>query len=250
MLRRWEAALLFLVTACWVFSPVTSAANLQLPKGARVGIVNLLDPEVVQFHEARTLQNSFLKTHPVTWRIDVMLANALKDRLEALGLVQVPLAPTDALVRTREDCFLNASLGKGLQRECSPPFMELATAQRLDAIIILGPGLNNSPHGKHRKELPEYLRGWGFVTGQEGKDAKPSLFNMTELLLISTPGSAVNLSARQWGGADELVAWATFTPPPDFKAMPAQQIDELQPMFQDILARQCGLLLGQLAVAE
>jgi hypothetical protein len=247
MLRRWEAPLVFLLIASWVFSAV-AAANLQLAKGARIGVINLLDPEVAHFHVGRALQDGFLKTHQVTWRIDVMLANALKDRLEALGLEQVPLAPSAALVPKREDCILNASLGKGLPRECSPPLVELAAAERLDALIVLGPGLNNSQHGKHRKELPEYLRGWGFVT-EGGKDT-PNLFNMTELLLIRVSGDAASLSARQWGGADELVAWTTYTPPPDLKAMPAQQIDQLQPLFQDILARQCGLLLGQLGVAQ
>jgi len=50
-----------------------------------VGVVNLLDAEVTHFHAASQLQDSFLKTHAVSWSVDAMLGEALKDRLDRWG---------------------------------------------------------------------------------------------------------------------------------------------------------------------
>jgi hypothetical protein len=225
------------------WSLVGNAANLALAKGARVGILNLLDPDITHYHLSRDLEKSFLKTQYVGWRIDLMLAGAVRDRVEQMGLVEVPVSPTDALARGREHCFLNSPLAKGLPRECAPPFAQLAAQERLDAIIVLGPGLNDSAHGRRRKELPEYLRGWGFVTRAEG-GARTSLFNMTELLLVGINGEAVTLGGREWGGGYEL-DWADFDAQPDLKVLPGDVLDKLEPLFSDILRRQSGRLLDQ-----
>jgi hypothetical protein len=245
MLRRWDAALLCLLVAA--FSCAAHAANFAIARGARVGIVNLLDPEIADFHDAHLVRDQFLKTRPVTWPVDVMLVNALKDRLAELGLVQVPLAPTPALLRSREVCIVNGS-AKGLSRDCATPFAELAAAERLDVIIVLGPGLNSSQYGRRRRELPDYLRGWGFATGLQGApEGKPSLFNMTELLLIGVTADGATLRGLEWGGTYEQ-EWVSFIAPTDAKAVSAQQIDQLQPLFGEILSRQCGRLLEQVDV--
>src|SRR6516162_5098361 len=80
---------------------------LALPAGARVGVVNLLDPEVTHFHSSRQIENSFLKTYTVNWSVSAMLLTAVKDRLGQLGLTAVPVASSDALRRARESCFLD-----------------------------------------------------------------------------------------------------------------------------------------------
>ena len=56
------------------------------------------------------------------------------------------LEASDALRDAREACFLNASLAKGLPKECRQPFAQFASANHVDALIVLGPGLNNSAH--------------------------------------------------------------------------------------------------------
>ncbi len=180
-----------------------------------------------------------------------MLDQAVNDRIAQLGLVLVPLGVTAALDRGREDCFLNAALHKGLPKECGPPFAQLANAEHVDAIIVLGPGLNNSTHagGTRRKDLPEYLRGWGFVTSQDSPQAKPTLFNMTELLLVGVTPAGASLGAREWGGAYE-VNWDGFTPPPDPKVLPPEELNDLQPLFSSILTRQVNHLLDSLNVAN
>jgi hypothetical protein len=217
-----------------------------LARGARVGIVNLLDAGITHYHTARDLQSSFLKTQYVPWHIEMMLADALKERLAQLGLVLVPLAPTDALRHSRETCFLNSALAKGLPRDCAPPFAQLAGAEHVDAFIVLGPGLNDSVHGKRRRDLPDYLRGWGFVTGVPGAPGKPELFNMTELLLIGA-GTGVRMGAREWGGSYQQ-QWSSFEGQPEQRVQPDDELNKLAPLFLDILTRQCSRLLEQVDV--
>ena len=223
-------------------------ATLALPAGARVGVVNLLDPEVTHFHESRQIENSFLKTYTVTWPVSAMLLGVVKDRLSQLGLAAVPLAPSDALRRARENCFLDASLAKGLPKECGPLYAQLAASQGLSAIIVLGPGRNDSAHAgssRHR-DLPEYLRGWCFVTG--GPEPLPVLLDMTELLLVGVNGSQAQLIARARGGDGK--SWAGYRAPPDLKAFSGPQLDQLQPLYGAMLKQQADSALVPLQVAR
>jgi hypothetical protein len=222
--------------------------TLALPAGARVGIVNMLDPEVTHFHASRQIENSFLKTYTVNWQITGMLLAAVRDRLGQLGLTAVPVAASDALRRARENCFLDASLAKGLPKECGPLYAQLAASQGLSAIIALGPGRNDSAHagGTRHKELPEYLRGWCFVTG--GPDPLPVLLDMTELLLVGVSASQAQLVGRGWGGDGK--SWTGYRPPPDLKAFSDQQLDQLQPLYGAMLKQQADTALAPLQVAH
>lgn len=249
-----------LLAAAWVLAALLpggaayaakEASELPLPAGSRVGVVSLLDAEVTHFHASRQLQSSFLKTYAVAWQPGAMLMEAVRARLGELGLIAVPLAPGDALNRGREDCFLNANLTKSLSKDCAAPYAQLATAERLGALIVLGPGLNNSTHaqGTRRKELPEYLRGWCLVSGAGEPNSAPELLNLTELLLIGITPKGPLLIDREWGGA-LTQPWSGFTAPADLKALPAQQLQQLQPLYAGLLQQQAGALTGHLQVAH
>jgi hypothetical protein len=223
---------------------------LTLARGARVGVISLLDPEVTHFHASKSIKDSFLKTQTVNWAVDTMLSEALKERMGQMDLVLVPLGVTDELDKARENCFLNGSFAKSLPKECVLPFAHLPGADHVEAIIVLAPGLNNSTHAgsARRKDLPDYLRGWGFVTGDTGAPGgRPTLFNVTELLLIAPSPGGPTLRGREWGGNFAL-EWTNFSPPPDLKDFPQQDFDQLQPLFAGILSRQTGRLLDQLQV--
>jgi len=235
--------------------PLAFAASepppVELPAGAHVGLVNLLDPEVTHFHAAKELQSSFLKTHTVNWPVPLMLTQALQARLTQLRLAPVVLEASVALRDAREACFLNASLAKGLPKECRQPFGQFASANHVDALIVLGPGLNNSAHaaaGRH-KELPEYLRGWCLVSGEGAAGSAPSLLNLTELLLIRPTDKGAELGARQWGG-NEVQAWVGFTPPKDLKVLENALLDQARPLYAAMLSRQVDGLLAHLQVAH
>jgi hypothetical protein len=222
--------------------------TLVLPAGARIAIVNLLDPEVTHFHASRQIENSFLKTYTVNWQVGAMLLAAVKDRLGQLGLAAVPVAASDGLRRARESCFLDASLAKGLPKECGPLYAQLAASQGASAVIVLGPGRNDSAHaaGTRHKELPEYLRGWCFVTA--GPEQLPELLDMTELLLIGVSASQAQLVGRAWGGDGK--SWSGYRPPPDLKAFSESQLDQLQPLYAAMLKQQADTALGPLQLAH
>jgi hypothetical protein len=217
----------------------------QLAAGARVGVVNLLDAEVTHFHASTHIENSYLKTYPLNWSVNAMLLSLVTEHVTQLGFTAVPLAPGDMLTRARESCFLNAALAKGLSKECAKTFAVFAAASQLSALIVLGPGRNDSNHagGARHKELPEYLRGWCFVTG-EGTSAAPQLLDLTELLLIATPPAGAMLLDREWGGGGG--GWPGYQAPPDLKAIPQTQLDQLQPLFSAMLKRQADALLAHL----
>ena len=222
------------------------APGAQVNAGERIGIVNVLDAEVTHFHAARHVQDSYLKTYAVGWPVGGMLAEAVRERLAQLHLTAVPVAPGTALMRAREDCFLDANLEKPLARECAAAYQDLATREHLAALIVLGPGLNNALHAQsgRRKELPEYLRGWCLASAEEGT---PALLNLTELVLVAfTPKGAV-LAARAWGGVTSEPA-PSLAPPADLKSLSMAQLDALEPAYAKLLAAQASILLSSLSV--
>ncbi len=238
-----------LVATSWAVPPVGAKdpTSLVLQKGARVGVLNLMDAEVTHFHTSKVLAQSFFKTPLVNWQIDSMLSDAVTPRLTQSGLVPVLVGASDALLRGRNETFVNNSVAKGLPREAAREFTEMAQANHLDALIVLAPGLNNSSQAGPavRRGLPEYLRGWGFVT-TESND-KPTLFNMTQVLLIGIGPDGATMRAREWGGS-YVEEWSDYTPPADLKQFPPEQLDRLQPLFGRILARQVSRLLDWITV--
>ena len=226
-------------------------ANLKLASGARVAVVSLLDAEVTHFHASRRVQDSYLKTYSVNWPVNGMLMEALREHLTQLGLTAVAAGTPDSLSRARETCLLNATLAKGLPKPCAPLYAQLAAAEHADAVIVLGPGLNDSAHGgstRHR-ELPDYLRGWCIVSGEGGPDEVPVLLDLTELLLIRVSGGTAELVAREWGGVQRQ-SWTGFKAPADLKAIPDPQLAQLQPLFAAMLKQQAGVLALHLEITR
>jgi hypothetical protein len=218
-----------------------------IPKGEQVGVVNLLNAEVMHYHVAEDSNNSFWKIRTVKWPVDNMLAEALEEPAEKLGLTLTPLAPTDALKHARESCFVNAALADGLPKRCWAPLTDQAASGSVSYLIIMAPGLNDTNHaGSSRIEsVSEKMRGWGFLTRERaGAKDKPTLFNEVELLLINVTPQGVALKARQWGGLYGA-HWQSYTLPADPKAIPDEQLDQLQPIFASMLARQAKDLLDQ-----
>jgi hypothetical protein len=225
---------------------------MALARGTQVGVVNLLDPEVMHYHAAKESRDSFLKIQAVNWSADDMLNQALQLAAAPAGLTLMPLAPTDSLVRARESCFVNAPLVKGLPKNCSAGLVELASGAGVNYLILMAPGLNNADHaGSTRAEgVSEMLRGWAFFTRERGgsKD-RPTLFSEIELLLISVTPEGATLRARQWGGIYSLL-WQSYTVPADPKQIPPEQLDQLQPLFAAMLSRQARDLLNQVRVEQ
>jgi hypothetical protein len=239
-----------------LMASATGMAKDKLPmaiaRGTQIGVVNLLDPEVMHYHAAKESRDSFLKIQAVSWSADDMLNQALQLEAAPAGLTLMPLAPTDSLVRARESCFVNAPLVKGLPKNCSAGLVGLASSAGVNYLILMAPGLNNADHaGTTRLEgVSEMLRGWGFLTRERGgsKD-RPTLFSEIELLLISVTPEGATLRARQWGGIYSSL-WQSYTVPANPKEIPPEQLDQLQPLFAAMLSRQAKDLLSQVRVGQ
>jgi len=249
MKRATATWLAFLLAAAPVIAKEVSTVTL--PRGARIGIVNLLDPEITQFYGSSDIKDSFLKTHTVEWQIDGMLNDAVKPRMTQMGLELVPMAPSEGLSRGRQDYFIDNSVSKGgLPKACAAQLSQMAAAEHLDAFVLLVPAANDFQHGgsTRRKDLPEYLRGWGFVTNSNDRPgSKPAVFNMSQLLLVSARGGAALLRDVEWGGEYNYI-WPNFTAPADIHEVPAAEIDKLRPLFVDVLTRETGRLLDHIEV--
>ncbi len=222
---------------------------MTLSKGARIGVVNLLDPEVTQYHAGNKIEDSFLKTHPVQWDVEALFVDAVKQRISQMGLEAVAVAPSQGLQRGRQEFFIDGSVAKGLPKACADEFTQMAGANHVDAFIVLAPGLNDSAHagGARRKEMPDYLHGWGFVTKGWEADAKPGVFNMTDVLLVSGTGGTALLRAREWGG-EYADTWSAYTRPADLKEVPDAELDTLKPILSGLIERQSGRVLDHIDV--
>lgn len=219
-----------------------------IPRGTQVGVVSLLDGEVMHYHAASDSKDSFVKIQAVNWSVQDMLDDALKEQMSQMGLILLPATPTEALARSRESCFVDAALEKGLPRNCAAPLLETASGAGVSYLIILAPGLNNAEHaGNSRNDsVTESMRGWGLFTRERSKD-KPTLYNEVELLFIAVTPGGVSLRARQWGGV--LVSqWQNYTTPADLRQIPADQLDQLQPTYAAMLDKQAKGLLDQIHV--
>jgi hypothetical protein len=227
-------------------------AGSSLPKGTQVGVVNILEPEVMHYHAARQTINSYFKIQAVNWNVDEMLLTALQAQPATANLTLTPVAANGALLRSRESCFVNAPLAKGLPRNCSAALVELANSANVRYLVVMAPGLNNADHsdGGPRLETSSMLRGWGFVTHEfAGSKDKPNLFCEVELLLIAVTPEGATLRAREWGGSYNY-RWQSYTVPADPKMVPPEQLNQLQPLFATILGRQAKDFMEQVHVEQ
>src|SRR2546430_13682002 len=101
----------------------------------------------------------------------------------------------------------------------------------------LGPGRNDSAHGDRRRQLPEYLRGWCFVTAARGEedtaDKPPVLLDLTELLLIGpAPPSAEDRKSTRLNSSHSQISYDVFClikKPPRFGAMKTYNWEGVNP---------------------
>jgi hypothetical protein len=226
-----------------------AAPALTISRGARVGVVSLLDPDITQYHTSGKIQESFLKTYQVQWPLDALFMDAVKQRLAQMGLEAVAVTPSPGLERSRHDYFIDHAVLNGLSVACAQEFKQMAAETHVDAFIVLAPGVNDSDHAgsTRRKDLPEYLRGWGYITKAEQPGAKPTVFDMTQVLLVSATGGTALLRAREFGGAytDD---WSSYTPPADPKTVAAEDLDSLKPVVSGLLTRQSNRVFDQVEV--
>jgi hypothetical protein len=228
---------------------VAAEIALAIPKGGRIGIIDMVRPDVTHFHVGSTPVKSFLRTYRASWSVADVIDQPLMASLTAMGLKPVQLRPSERLQREKQSWFVSRPDSEKLPRGCLHELEKLITDGDLSALIIVAAGQNVSPSdeaGERLRQLPDYIRGWGFSTSDEidGR-TKPLVFNLTQLLLVSKTTDGVRLEHREWGGG-QLYAWPNFVPAADMKAMPAASIATLRPVIAEVMKQQIAAFVPYL----
>jgi hypothetical protein len=228
---------------------VAADVALAIPAGGRIGIIDMMNPDVTHFHVGAKQVNSFLRTYRASWSTADVIDEPLIWSLTNIGLEPVSLAASDLLRRQKQSWIVNNPQAKKLSGACLEELERMITDEKLSALIIVAPGPNVSPEtveGDRMRKLPEYIQGWGFSTSDDpGGLTKPVVFNLTQMLLVGKTTDGIRLEHREWGGT-YVYEWTTFTVPPDIKTMPDAEIAKLKPVFADVMKRQIARLVPHL----
>jgi hypothetical protein len=239
-LTAMKAAVLLLF-AGFASSAIAAEMALAIPKGGRIGIIDLVRPEVAHFHVGATEVKSFLRTYSAPWSVAEVIDDPLIQSLTSTGLKPVTLYPTERLTREKQSWIVSKPTADGLARGCMKELERVIEDNRLSALIIVAPGQNVSPEdvdGDRLQKIPDYVRGWGFSTSDDDQGrTKPVVFNLTQLLLIIKTTDGIRLEHREWGGTHEY-DWPDFVPAANFKAMSSADIAKLRPVIAEVMKRQ------------
>jgi hypothetical protein len=225
---------------------VATELALAIPKGGRIGIIDMVRPEVAHFHVGATQVKSFLRTYRAPWSVADVIDQPLMQSLTSAGLQPVPLAPTERLTREKQSWIVSKPTADGLSRGCLKELERVIEDGRLSALIIVAPGQNVSPEnveGDRLEKIPEYVRGWGFSTSDDDQGrTKPVVFNLTQMLLVIKTTDGIRLEHREWGGTHEY-DWPNYVPAANFKAMSTADIAKLRPVIADVMKREIARLV-------
>jgi hypothetical protein len=238
------ACLLSLGGAAW-----GAESALAIPPGARIGIIDMMVPDVTHFHVGRAPVNSFMRTYRGAWSTADVIDEPLIWALTNAGFEPVAVEASELLRRQRQSWIVANPQAKKLPGNCIEEFDRIIRAEKLSALIVVAAGPNTAPEsveGNRMRKLPSYIQGWGFSTSDEADGAtKPVVFNLTQMLLVEkTPGS-VKLEYREWGGS-YVYEWANFNPGADLKALPDAEIAKFRPVITDVMKRQIDRLMPHL----
>ena len=222
---------------------------LAIPKGGRIGIIDMMTPDVTHFHVGATPVKSFLRTYRAAWSVADVIDEPLIWSLTNIGLEPVSLQASELLRRQKQSWLMSNPQGTKLARGCLEELQRMISEENLSALIIVAPGPNSDPEsveGNRLKKLPEYIQGWGFSTSDEPDGiTKPLVFNLTQMLVVQKTTDGVRLEHREWGGS-YVYEWANFVPPSDIKTMPEAEMVKLKPVIADVMKRQIARVTPQL----
>jgi hypothetical protein len=222
---------------------------LAIPKGGRIGIIDMMTPDVTHFHVGATAVKSFLRTYRASWSVADVIDEPLIWSLTNIGLEPVSLQASELLRRQKQAWLMANPTGTKLARGCMEELQRVIMEENLSALIIVAPGPNSNPEsveGNRLKKLPEYIQGWGFSTSDEPDGlSKPVVFNLTQMIVIGKTTDGIRLEHREWGG-NYVYEWANFAPPDDIKTIPEAEVAKLKPVITDVMKRQIARITPQL----
>ena len=138
MHRLQIALVLVLVTAmgCAGSRPV----QLQLPPGARIGILNVLEQEMTHVHVGSLRIDSFTNVYPVDWNLPAYLNRTIENDLRAHGsYTLIPLAVNpDAGWKQSISRDITSTVNAWMPRGLRAYLQQVVEENRLDAVISVG----------------------------------------------------------------------------------------------------------------
>ncbi len=168
MVRRFIVFLAFLVILIWVMA-CTTTPKFYFPQGARVGIINLLEPYATHQNISSFATKNFTKTYPVDWDMPAYAQDKLKTLLEKdAGFTVVEIKVSDP--QTREQLRLSM-IEQVILSESAPPTVPPQGARSLDkvsdphdveAVIVIGSYSGPSPFKSAEERLK--VQGYGLFT--------------------------------------------------------------------------------------
>ncbi len=168
MVRRFIVFLAFLVILIWVMA-CTTTPKFNFPQGARVGIINLLEPYATHQNFSIFATKNFTKTYPVDWDMPAYAQDKLKTLLEKdAGFTVVEIKVSDP--QTREQLRLSM-IEQVILSESAPPTVPPQGARSLDkvsdphdveAVIVIGSYSGPSPFKSAEERLK--VQGYGLFT--------------------------------------------------------------------------------------
>jgi hypothetical protein len=254
MSARSLLAAFAMTVGAWINTTTTQATEeLALPAGARVGIIVMMQADLTHFHVARSRTASFMRTYPISWPVSEVVDDPIAAVLHGMGFEPVFLDPSPQLWRQRQEWIISERQSDELPRAADEEIARILEAEKLEALIIVAPGLNTDPEpieGNRLRKLPTYVQGWGFSTSDDAEGiTRPVVFNLTQMLIIGRTDELPDLIFREWGGAF-LYEWAGFQPGDDVKALSAEEVSRFRPVMEDILQKQIARFTPVIKIAD
>ena len=217
-----------------------SAWAAGIPAGGRVGIIDMVTPDVTHFHVGRAEVNNFMRTYRGNWVSADLIDDPFIASLNAAGFQPVAIAATDTLRKERRSWIIEKPRSERLPRGCMKELGRIMTDQNLAALIVVAPGANSEPEfvdGDRYSRLPGSTEGFGFSTSDMPiGTTKAGVFDFTQVIVVAKDGDGQELVLRDWGG-NRVYDWAGFDPGPNLKALSDDQIAQLRPVFADAIKK-------------
>ena len=159
MVRRFIVFFACLVVLIWVMA-CTTTPKFNFPQGARVGIINLLEPYATHQNFSSFATKNFTKTYPVDWDMPAYAEGRLRTLLEKdARFTVVEIKVSEKL--TRELLRLNM-VEQVILSETAPPTVPPPGAMSLDTVsdpydvqvvVVIGSYSGPSPYGLFTRKL-------------------------------------------------------------------------------------------------
>ena len=104
---------------------------LAIPKGGRIGIIDMMTPDVTHFHVGASPVKSFLRTYRAAWSVADVIDEPLIWSLTNIGLEPVSLQASELLRRQKQSWIMSNPQKAKLARGCLEELQRMMTEDNL-----------------------------------------------------------------------------------------------------------------------